>query len=101
MLTVTKLQTYEKFDGSIDGWALSAMHDDQSNMIDDDWYVISDLIQGLSIVANGFASPAFAQQVESKLVASTADDATRDLLRTLADRRRLNNAAHPHSEGTP
>ena len=93
MLTVEKLNIFEKFDGDIDGWALSSIRDDKPNMTDDDWYVINDLVMGLSVVANGFASPAFSQEVESKLLTSTTDEATRDLLRALVDRKRLNNVA--------
>lgn len=93
MLTVAKLGIYKKFDGDIDGWARSSTGDDKSNITDNDWYLIDTLVMDLALIKGGVASPHFSQEVESKLLASTVDEATRELLHALADRQALNNAA--------
>jgi hypothetical protein len=85
MLTMEKLNTYKKFDGDIDGWARSSIGDDNSNVTDDDWYLIDELVMELTEVGKGFASPNFALEVERKLLASTADEATREALRALVN----------------
>jgi hypothetical protein len=72
---------------------MSSKDDGNSNMTDDDWGLINELIMGLTVVVKGFASPDFALQVERKLLASTVDEATRDLLRAQVDRRVKNNVA--------
>jgi hypothetical protein len=84
MLTLEKLRTYRRFGGDIDGWARTHGRGDTSGITDDDWSLIDELRQGLRIVSSGQASVEFASYVERRLLASTADDQTREQLRELA-----------------
>ncbi len=83
MLTFEKLKVYRSFGGDIDGWARSSRAGDTSGITDDDWFLIDELRQGLSLVSLGRASPEFGASVEQRLVASTADEQTREALREL------------------
>ena len=84
MLALDKLRIYRRFGGDIDGWARTHGRGDTSGMTDDDWSLIDELRQGLRIVSSGQASAEFASSVERRLLASTADDRTREQLRELA-----------------
>jgi hypothetical protein len=92
VLTVEKLRIFAKFEGDLDGWVRAATGEDKSCMTDADWYLIDALLTGLTAVAAGLASPAFARHVESKVRASTIDEATRVALRALVARRASDNA---------
>jgi hypothetical protein len=83
MLTLAKIQTYERFGGDIDGFARSSGRDGES-ITDTDWSLIDELRQGLYLVASQMASARFAVEVEQRLHAVTMDDETRDALRRLA-----------------
>ncbi len=83
MLTLDKLDLYQAFDGDIDGWARSSHSGGEASMTDEDWHLIDELRQGLSLVASGRASKAFVAQFEQRLHAVTADEATRARLRAL------------------
>ena len=85
MLTVEKLEIYQRFRGDVDGWARAVKVDgNPSGMTDADWFLIDELRQGLSLVASGKASATFRSTIEAKLVESTADEETRELLRRLS-----------------
>jgi len=84
MLTLDKLKVHQSFDGDIDGWARQTGGHDDSGMRDEDWFLIDALLQGLTLVASGQASPAYATALEQRLLATTADGATRQALRDLA-----------------
>lgn len=93
MLTVEKLRIYEQFDGDIDGWVLTSRGPSTTEMTDEDWYLIDELLMGLTTVKIGVASPSYAQQVEQRLLVCTSDQATRSILRSLATRRGSHKAA--------
>jgi len=94
MLTVEKLKTYQRFDGNIDGWAISArVEGNPAQMTDDDWFLIDELRQGLALVAAGRASTTFRSSIEAKLFESTTDDQTRELLRQLVSQNQRKNDA--------
>ncbi len=84
MLTPEKLKIYRRFGGDVDGWARSHGRGDTSGMTDDDWYLIDELRQGLSIVSSGQASEDFARSVEHRLLESAPDERVRQELRELA-----------------
>lgn len=84
MLTLDKLKVHQSFDGDIDAWARRTGGHDDSGMRDEDWFLIDALLQGLSLVASGKASAAYATALEQRLLAATVDDATRQALRDLA-----------------
>jgi hypothetical protein len=80
MLTLDKLKVYQRFDGDIDGWARAANVGDDSGITDGDWFLIDELRQGLALIATGQASQAFTASLESRLLDTTADGATRQAL---------------------
>lgn len=84
MLTLDKLAVHQRFGGDLDGWARAKGGHDASGMRDEDWFLIDELLQGLALVASGQASPAYAEELERRLLDVTADDATRQALRELA-----------------
>jgi len=53
-------------------------------MFDEAWSTIPRLLQGLSIIASGFASARFRVAMEAELYESTADEETRQTLREMA-----------------
>ncbi len=83
MLKVEKVRIYEKFAGDLDAWARVSSHVDPPPIADEDWGLITELLTGLSIVASGLASSSFHSELEAKVFASTADEATREALRAL------------------
>lgn len=92
MLTLDKLRIYEQFGGDIDAWARASRGQATSGMTDEDWHLIDELLMGLATLKTGMASPSYAQQVEQRLIASTSDEATRNILHALATRPGPNNA---------
>ena len=93
MITLDKLRTYEAFNGDMDGWVRASKGTGRSLMTDADWYLIDELGMGLATVENCRVSPSFSHEVETNVLASTADDATRAALHTLVARLRRNDAA--------
>ena len=83
MITLEKLRTYQKFNGDIDGWARTSQGIVESSMTDADWYLIDELLMGLTTVGTGTASPSFVHAVETRLLTCTVDEATRAALRAL------------------
>lgn len=83
MLTLDKLKVYQHFGGSIDGWARATNVGDDSGITDGDWFLIDELRQGLALIATGQASQAFTASLESRLLDTTADEATRQALLAL------------------
>lgn len=83
MINLEKLRTYQEFNGDIDGWARASKGKVNSSLTDADWYLIDELLMGLTTIGTGLASPSFAHEIETKLLASTVDEATRAALRAL------------------
>jgi len=93
MITLEKLRTYQEYGGDIDGWARASKGKVRSFMTDADWYLIDELLMGLTTVGTGLASPSFVREIEAKLLASTGDEATRAALRALVVQQGQNGAA--------
>jgi hypothetical protein len=83
MLTLAKIQTYERFRGDIDGFS-RAGGGDSSGITDDDWSLIGRLSQAIYLVASRQAADSFCVQTEQEFQAVTADEPTREALRRLA-----------------
>lgn len=92
MITLEKLRTYQEFDGDIDGWARASKDKGDPCMTDADWYLINELLMGLTIIGTDLASSSFVREFEAKMRASTAGEATCAALRTLVGRQRRNTA---------
>ena len=86
MINLEKLRTYQEFNGDIDGWARASKGKVNSSLTDADWYLIDELLMGLTTIGTGLASPSFVHEIETKLLASTVDDTTRAALRALVVR---------------
>jgi hypothetical protein len=84
MLTLAKIQAYERFEGDADGFARMRGGGDSSGITDDDWALIDRLRQAIYLVASRKAAEIFRLQTEQELQAVTADEATRTALRRLA-----------------
>jgi hypothetical protein len=84
MLTLEKLNTYQRFGGDIDGYARSHGRGDTSGITDEDWSLIEELRGALFIIASGKASPEFAAVIERRMQEAAADQGARDRLRELA-----------------
>lgn len=93
MITLEKLRTYQEFNGDIDGWARTSQGRVKSSMTDADWYLIDELLMGLTTIGTGTASPSFVREVEARLLTSTVDETTRAALRALVVQQRQNGAA--------
>jgi hypothetical protein len=66
MITLEKLRVYQEFDGDIDGWARASKGRAAPCMSDADWYLINELLTGLTIIETGLASSSFVREVEAK-----------------------------------
>ena len=84
MLTLAKIQTYERFRGDIDGYSRAHGRGDTSGITDDDWSLIDRLRQAIYLVASRQAADSFRVQTEQELQAVTADEQAREALRRLA-----------------
>ena len=84
MLTLAKIQTYERFRGDIDGFARAQGSGDTSGITEDDWSLIARLRQSLYLVASRQTADSFRVQTEHELQTGTADEPTREALRRLA-----------------
>lgn len=84
MITLSKILTYRRFLGDIDGWARTTGGNDSSGIDDADWRTIDELRQALALTASGHASPSFCRDAERRLNDCTDGDASREALRQLA-----------------
>lgn len=57
MITQKKLEIYSSFHGDIDGWCRMTLNIDSfSGMKREDWYLIDNLLQELSMIKKGIVS---------------------------------------------
>lgn len=84
MITLAKIQTYQRFSGDLDGWARTTGGRDASAISEADWREIDDLRQALALVVSGRTSPEFRRNTERRLAENTDGEATREMLRGLA-----------------
>ena len=66
MLTMPKLQTYIRLNGDIDGWA-HVSKKSETDITDDEWTLLDQLIQKLTICRRGQGSEEFCRQVNDEL----------------------------------
>jgi hypothetical protein len=87
MITAEKLRIYCEFDGDIDGWVRMSKGRGSGEMTDRDWFSIDEILQPLSIVHAGMASPEYASETQSKLNAIAEYEEVQRQLTDLAMRR--------------
>ncbi|MCE3295140.1 MAG: hypothetical protein K0R65_854 [Crocinitomicaceae bacterium] len=67
MITADKLKLFEKYSGDIDAWARIGSKKEQLIIMDNDWYIIDDLIQDLNLIRKGITSEDFQDKFKLKL----------------------------------
>lgn len=80
MITQEKLETFEKFNGDIDGFSRGSRPSEQDSITDHEWNLIEELLQSLTIVQSGSASAEFEAQVRARMVDATQDETVRERL---------------------
>ena len=86
MLTLAKIQTYDRFGGDMDGYSRARGGGDTSGITDAEWRMIERLSHAVYLVEARLAGETFRVQTEQELQAMTADEQTREALRRLARR---------------
>jgi len=84
MITQEKLRIYEKFNGDIDGFARGSSLSERVSITDQDWSLIEELRQSLTIVQSGAASSEFEARVRAQLVDAVSDEGVQERLRYLS-----------------
>lgn len=70
MLTSRHLDIYESFAGDLDAWVRAG---NDAEMSADEWHLIEEFLQGLSLLRSGAASSSFAARITARLRAETED----------------------------
>ena len=86
MITFDKLKIYEAFRGDPDMWGRARRRRDREILSDEDWKLIDELIQELTLVNRNLASETNAAQIEKKVQVNTTDSKVADRLKALARR---------------
>ncbi|HEY9193056.1 MAG TPA: hypothetical protein VIO81_09290 [Methyloversatilis sp.] len=84
MLDTRKLQLYARYGGDIDVRARMASAAGKAELPEHEFRLIDELLMQLATLHTGLASTAFADALQSRIEAVTADDATRAALHALA-----------------
>lgn len=74
MITKEKLQIYQRFDGDMDGFSRGANLSEKDSITDQDWRLIDELVQSLTIIQAGLASSDFEAQVRVQISAAVHDE---------------------------
>lgn len=67
MITIKKLEIYNKYSGDIEGWDRFGKREDKKKLTYEEWELIDELIHGLELIDKGLASDGFKSQVLNKL----------------------------------
>jgi hypothetical protein len=70
MITLEKLRLYEKYGGDMDHLSLS----ERESIIDHDWSLIDEILQGLLIVQAGLANSEFEAKVRARTIDAAQDE---------------------------
>jgi hypothetical protein len=73
MLTEEKLKIYKRYQGDIDSWARGGSKNEKLAMNENDWHIIDDLVQDISLIVKGLASKDFEDRVKERLKESCID----------------------------
>lgn len=76
MITLEKLDIYKFFGGDVDGWARLGSPLQKRVMKDEDWFVIENFIQELTLVKRGLASESFLESLNKRLQEGCDDETT-------------------------
>lgn len=79
MLTKTKVETYKRFKGDIDGWARVSKKS-ENDFTETEWTQLDQLIQRLTICRRGLGSKEYCQQANDDLTVLAPDETVRDAI---------------------
>ena len=79
MLTESKVQTYKRFNGDIDGWA-SVTRKSENDLTETEWVQLDQLIQKLTICKRGLGSTEFCHQANDDLSLLAPEEAVRNTI---------------------
>ena len=84
MISGEKLRIYDKFNGDVDGFSRGGSQIEKSSISDQDWRLIDELIQSLTMVKQGLVSRDFEARVRERLSEVVQDEHTREYLYRLS-----------------
>jgi len=79
MLNESKVQTYKRFNGDIDGWA-RVTRKSENDITETEWAKLDQLIQKLTICKRGLGSTEFCQQANDDLYQFAPEAAVRNAI---------------------
>ncbi len=84
MITIKKVEIYQRFNGDVDGWARVGSKEEKSIMDDEDWFLIDGFIQDIKLVKKGLASDTFMDVINERLNAKCDNEETILAIKSLA-----------------
>ncbi len=85
MITKDKIQIYKNYSGDVDGWARIGSKEEKELMNDEDWFLIEDLLQDLSLMKSGNSSEEYNIKIAEKLKNKCSDEEVVRELKELAE----------------
>jgi hypothetical protein len=85
MITAEKLKTYKRYRGDVDAWARGSLFGSSDDITDQDWAMIDELLQSLTIVRGGLASPEFVAKTNAQIADRTVGEEAYPILIDLAE----------------
>lgn len=67
MITLEHLKIYQHYGKDIDALARWGTDEEKKVLKDETWWLFEELLQGLTLIKNGYASTSYAEAVERKL----------------------------------
>jgi hypothetical protein len=86
LITKEKINIYERYKGDPDAWARNANSREISLMADEEWALISGLLQDIKLASKGLVSIDFKNQINRKLEECCDNKNTIELLKALSDK---------------
>ena len=88
MITEEMLRIYEKFNGDIDGFARGSNRAERFAITSEDWHLIEEFLQNLSIIQADFATADFERRVHERIIECTENKSASERLMQLANAKR-------------
>ena len=85
MITIKKLEEYEEYHGYYDGFYMQRVRNGTNITNDDEWYLISNLIQDMRLVNKGITSKKFSDNLHNSLKENCNNQETISKLEQLAN----------------
>jgi hypothetical protein len=84
MITEEKINIYQKYEGDIDSWAKGGTKKEKAIMCDEDWYLITSIIQDIYLMKNRLGAFEFNSKIERFLKENCKDQVTMEKIKLLA-----------------